>query len=250
MDNSSFYFRGTVCAPVTLSHAVLDGTSFSETVLAVPRQSGTVDRIPILFRTDMLAAFPIEEGQLITVEGDIRSYTGGSHLKVFGYVLSFLENDLSQPNNQVRVDGMLRHNPTFRVTPFGREISDLVITTLRAENKWSFVPCVVWGSDARYASLFSRGDRVSAAGRMQSREYVKHMPDGTDEVHTVMELSCHYIRIDGDPRTGVQNTVQTAKMSQNTVDKIQPVLYTGHEPISEYKADAAHKSFWSSLLRR
>ena len=79
--------------------------------------------------------------------------------------------------------------PWYRVTPFGREITDMLIAVNRAYNKSDYIPCIVWGRNARYASSFAVGDKISAIGRVQSRQYEKQLEDGTHMLRTAYEVS-------------------------------------------------------------
>ena len=75
------------------------------------------------------------------------------------------------------------------MTPFGREITDMLIAVNRAYNKSDYIPCIVWGRNARYASGFEVGDKITVIGRVQSREYEKVQDDGEKTQRTAYEVS-------------------------------------------------------------
>ena len=190
MDTNRFYLRGVISQPVTPSHRYPHRT-FYKTMLDVTRLSGTVDSIPLIIPADVLERNPFSVGELVTVAGDVRTHTASEYpfLRVFGFVKEILENDENEPANYVEISGSLQKDPTFRVSPFGREISDVLVRVQRQHNH-STIPCIAWGGYARRTQLLESGNRVSITGRLQSREYQKTLPDGTCLNNTSVELSC------------------------------------------------------------
>lgn len=79
--------------------------------------------------------------------------------------------------------------PTFRVTPNGREICDVMIVVNRPTGRSSYIPCIAWGSDARTVRNIPVGEMIELHGRFQSRDYEKRMEDGTVELRTAYEIS-------------------------------------------------------------
>ena len=74
-----------------------------------------------------------------------------------------------------------RQAPIYRKTPFGREISDVLIAVNRAYNKSDYIPCITWGRNARYISSLEVGTAVKVWGRIQSRVYQKKNGDQVEE---------------------------------------------------------------------
>ena len=91
--------------------------------------------------------------------------------------------------NTVFLSGALCKPPSFRTTPFGREIADLMLAVNRSYGKSDYIPCIAWGRTARFASGLSVGDHVQLQGRFQSRVYQKQLPDGTVQERTAYEVS-------------------------------------------------------------
>src|SRR5699024_3879194 len=77
---------------------------------------------------------------------------------------------ISNPN-QIFLDGFVCKKPLYRTTPFGREITDLLVAVNRPYNKSDYIPCISWGRNARFAEKIEVGERVRLWGRIQSREY-------------------------------------------------------------------------------
>ena len=85
--------------------------------------------------------------------------------------------------------GAICKPPSFRTTPFGREIADLMLAVNRSFGKSDYIPCIAWGRTARYASTLQVGDKLRIQGRFQSREYQKQMPDGAVISRIAYEVS-------------------------------------------------------------
>ena len=71
--------------------------------------------------------------------------------------------------------GALCKAPSYRTTPFGREIADLMLAVNRSYGKSDYIPCITWGRTARYAANLKIGDKVQLVGRFQSRNYQKQL---------------------------------------------------------------------------
>jgi single-stranded DNA-binding protein len=91
--------------------------------------------------------------------------------------------------NEIDIKGFVCKPPVFRVTPFGREITDMLVAVNRAYNKSDYIPCIVWGRNARFASGFEVGDKVSLFGRVQSRQYEKVLESGEKIMRVAYEVS-------------------------------------------------------------
>lgn len=89
----------------------------------------------------------------------------------------------------MQLTGALCKLPSYRTTPFGREIADLMLAVNRAYGKSDYIPCITWGRTARFASHLKVGDKVTLLGRFQSRAYQKQLPDGTVIGKTAYEVS-------------------------------------------------------------
>ena len=83
--------------------------------------------------------------------------------------------------NEIILNGFICKAPIYRKTPFGREISDVLIAVNRAYNKSDYIPCITWGRNARYISSLEVGTAVKVWGRIQSRVYQKKNGDQVEE---------------------------------------------------------------------
>ena len=98
-------------------------------------------------------------------------------------------------SNEVVLDGYLCKKPIYRKTPFGREISDILLAVNRAYNKSDYIPCIAWGRTARFCENLEVGTELRVTGRVQSREYEKKYEDGTVEKRIAYEVSVSNLEI-------------------------------------------------------
>ena len=79
--------------------------------------------------------------------------------------------------------------PIYRKTPFGREISDILLAVNRAYNKSDYIPCIAWGRNARFCENMPIGTEVKISGRVQSRIYEKKIDEERVEQRVAYEVS-------------------------------------------------------------
>lgn len=159
--------------------------------LEVPRLSGTVDILPIVAEEQVLNNFDLSGGEMLTVTGQIRSHNvridGRRKLNIYVYARSILCED-GEPINQVILEGPLCREPSYRRTPLGREICDVMLAVPRAFHRADYLPCILWGRTAQEGALCHTSDRVLICGRLQSRIYTKLTEEGSEE-RTAYEIS-------------------------------------------------------------
>lgn len=182
---------GVVTEEPQFDHEVF-GEAFFRTVLSVPRLSGAFDLLPLTI-SERLMGEGFHEGAEIAVSGQLRSYNkvlgGAGRLLLTAFAQHLREVDAEENPNTVFLTGALCKPPSFRTTPFGREIADLMLAVNRSYGKSDYIPCIAWGRTARFAAGLSVGDRIQIQGRFQSRVYQKQLPDGTVQERTAYEVS-------------------------------------------------------------
>ncbi len=99
-----------------------------------------------------------------------------------------LTEALKKPN-EIYLDGYICKKPIYRTTPFGREITDILMAVNRSYNKSDYIPCISWGRNARFCEKMLVGDHIKLWGRIQSREYHKKFADGELEKKIAFEVS-------------------------------------------------------------
>ena len=86
------------------------------------------------------------------------------------------------------LEGPLCKEPTYRRTPLGREICDVMLAVPRAFHRADYLPCILWGRTAQEISLCHTRDCIRICGRLQSRIYTKLTEEGPIE-RTTYEVS-------------------------------------------------------------
>lgn len=182
---------GEVMETPAFDHEVF-GEAFFHTTLNVPRLSGAYDQLPLTI-SERLMADSFHPGDTVAVSGQLRSYNkvlgGQGRLLLTAFAQRLRPVDAEENPNTVFLTGALCKPPSFRTTPFGREIADLMLAVNRSYGKSDYIPCIAWGRTARFASGLSVGDRIQLQGRFQSRGYQKQLPDGTVQERTAYEVS-------------------------------------------------------------
>ena len=173
----------------------LFGEKFYTFTLRIPRLSGISDHIKIMASDRLMTDFALDVGREIEVVGQFRSYNSYADgenrliLTVFAKDLKIPEETEGKNPNSLYLDGFVCKEPVYRTTPFGREISDLLLAVNRTYNKSDYIPIIAWGRNARYCRSFRVGDRIRIWGRVQSREYQKRLDEETTVTKTAYEVS-------------------------------------------------------------
>lgn len=182
--------RGTLASLPQFSHEN-HGRRFFRFSMEVPRLSGTVDILPVIAEEGVLGSCELTDGEMLTVAGQIRSHNirsdGRRHLLIFVFANALLCED-GEPVNDVILEGILCREPTYRRTPLGREICDVMLAVPRAFKRSDYLPCILWGRTAQDVSRCHVRDRLHICGRLQSREYTKLTENGSEE-RTAYEIS-------------------------------------------------------------
>ena len=182
--------RGTLAGLPELSHEN-HGKRFFRFLLEVPRLSGTVDTLPVITTEEVLQTLDLSAGERITVSGQVRSHNIHTqqrrHLLIFVYAAQLTVED-GEPVNEVIVEGPLCREPTYRKTPLGREICDVMLAVPRPFHRADYLPCILWGKVAAQAAQCAVGDPMVIDGRLQSRIYTKLTEEGAQE-RTAYEIS-------------------------------------------------------------
>jgi len=194
IENNKVKVSGTVISPLKFSHEMY-GEGFYNFNLEVSRLSNCNDVLPITISERILVGLNLDVGVKVTIEGQLRSYNkmvGESSkliLTVFARNIDMAESEDMKNPNQIYLDGYLCKSPVYRTTPFGREISDLLLAVNRPYNKSDYVPVIAWGRNAKYSQEFEVGDRIRLWGRIQSREYQKKLSEEEVITRTAYEVS-------------------------------------------------------------
>ena len=175
--------RGDLAAAPEFSHEN-HGRQFFRFYLTVPRLSGAVDTLPVVAEAAVLPCMDGKEGTSYTVQGQIRSHNvyieGRRHLLIFVFAAS-VSAECGEPLNDVILEGPICREPTYRRTPLGREICDVMLAVPRAFRRADYLPCILWGRTALEAAQCHTRDVIRVYGRLQSRIYTKITENGPEE---------------------------------------------------------------------
>ncbi len=201
IENNVVTISGKVVSEVEYSHEVY-GEGFYSFYLEVPRLSDSSDKISVTFSERLVPKSKLQIGVSLEIEGQFRSYNSYKSdsnklvLTVFAREMIFTDEDKRVKNpNQIYLNGYICKNPIYRMTPFGREITDILVAVNRPYNKSDYIPCIAWGRNARYSQNLAIGDNIKIWGRIQSREYQKKLENGETVSKTAYEVSVSKMEI-------------------------------------------------------
>ena len=194
---NSITVRGSLQSLPQFSHEN-HGRQFYRFILEVPRLSGAVDLLPVIAEYTLLQQLDPSAGAMLTVTGQIRSHNQRTdtvrHLQIFIFATAVTVED-GEPINDVILEGPLCREPTYRRTPLGREICDVMLAVPRAFHRADYLPCILWGRTALEISECHTRDCIRICGRLQSRIYTKMTEDGPEErtAYEISALSAQYL---------------------------------------------------------
>lgn len=193
LDENRAVLTGTVLAGPEFSHKTY-GESFYIITLGVTRKSGYEDCVPLMMSEKLMCGCDITAGEMITVEGQIRTYNrqydGRNHLMIVIFAKSWeYVNADSEMENNVLLEGFVCKETVRRTSPLGRELCDIMLAVNRMYNKSDYIPCIAWGRNAIFAGELNVGDKIYIEGRLQSRKYRKYDENGMPMEKTAYEVS-------------------------------------------------------------
>ncbi|HOO22854.1 MAG TPA: single-stranded DNA-binding protein [Clostridia bacterium] len=201
MNNNVTTVTGKVVEEPRYSHEMY-GEGFYESTIAVPRLSEQIDYIPFTISERLLIDGRVAVGTTITLSGQLRSYNkvvdGRSKLLLTLFVRDILEEEEGRNPNTIDIVGYICKPPIYRMTPFKREICDILLAVNRAYNKSDYLPCIAWGRNACFIKDIPVGQKVYVNGRIQSREYQKQLDSGEIVTRTAYEVSINRIGFEKD----------------------------------------------------
>lgn len=196
-ENNKATLSGEIVRNFEFSHEVY-GEGFYTAMIASERLSGEKDAIPVMVSERLIDVKTDWIGRFVRVSGQFRSYNkhegGRNRLLLSAFVREFEEiteeRDFGlEDENYIFLDGYICKPTTYRKTPLGREIADILLAVNRKYGKSDYVPMICWGRNARFASGLGVGTRLQVDGRIQSREYQKRISDDEYETRVAYEVS-------------------------------------------------------------
>lgn len=196
LDNNVIKMGGVVASELELSHEIY-GEKFYRFYIEVDRLSNQKDRLPVIISERLIDIEDFNIGKVIFIEGQYRSYNKLDDNNRSRLILSVFVKDIKQLEvsenvktvNELTITGIVCKKPIYRKTPLGRDIADILLAVNRSYNKSDYIPCIIWGRNAKYCEHLETGSIVKVTGRVQSREYEKKHEDGTIEKRIAYEVS-------------------------------------------------------------
>lgn len=183
--------------------------------------NSTVDFVPITVSERLIDVTKCIEKTRVKIKGQYRSFNkidneaGTRHLvlSVFCKDIEILEaepeDDIWEADDdKISLRGFLCKAPTFRTTPHGREVSDIMLAVPRSYGKSDYIPCITWGRNARFAADLKPGTEISVNGRIQSRQYKKRLNDTDFEIRDVYEISISSLIVVNIPEPVEEETTE------------------------------------------
>ena len=189
-SENKILLRGRLEEPPHASH-INHGVLYYILPLAVRRLSGAEDHLNVVASAARLEELGPEPGELLTVNGEVRTFNNrsgqGSRLVVTVFAKS-LSREEGEEENRLELSGVLCKAPSLRTTPLGRTICDMILAVNRRYGRADYLPCIAWGSLAHKCGDMEVGEHIHMLGRLQSRVYTKNLGAVTEE-RTAFEVS-------------------------------------------------------------
>lgn len=168
-----------------------------KTTVETERKSGITDETIVMMpkKTDISQ---MQIGTPVMIIGQIQTFKDFTTGKVLVYVLAEyiepVEGKYWENQNSVMLTGKLGKGMTYRETPKGKRITDIMVIVPNViKGNSCYIPCICWQQTADMAKDWEEGTEVVLKGRLQKREYTKRVDNGTEEQRTCYEVSINTI---------------------------------------------------------
>lgn len=188
MQQNKGILRGTLKDGLTFDYE-REGEVFYKGTLLVSRLSKALDEIPLIVPEKIIGKF--YDYDEVTLEGSFRSrnrlVAGKSTLQLYFFV-DKVTDEVPENTNYLYLEGYICREPIYRLTPFNKEICDLLVAVNRNTKRSDYLPCLTWGRNSSWARDLELGDKVTIEGRIQSRKFTKS-GDPEPNTRTAYEVS-------------------------------------------------------------
>lgn len=194
MDNNNVEIGGEIVEELKFSHEIFD-EKFYKFSIKTKRLSDYEDILPVIISERLVNLDDIKIGRIVKISGQFRSYNLQTETKnrlvlsIFVKEIEFTDDKSILTLNDANFIGYICKEPVYRKTPLGREIADVLIAINRTYRKSDYVPCILWGRNAKFCETLKVGDLVKLSGRIQSRTYEKKLENGDTIKKTAYEVS-------------------------------------------------------------
>lgn len=165
--------------------------------IEVERKSGNKDILLLQIPEERLEESEnLEQGDIVIVHGEIRTHTyvgkdSKIHNKNYIYVDKIQYSFYPYLENNATISGTLVKKRNLRITPLGQRLVDTIIATKsNGGHQDAYIPVIFWNETAKdMFDNYNVGDNITVKGRLQSRDYLKRLPDGSSIIRTTFEVS-------------------------------------------------------------
>ena len=209
LSNNQAIIIGTIEDEFVFNHEIYAEKFYTFTV-KVPRLSGASDNVRVMVSERLIMDGEYCIGDMIEVTGQFRSYnsyeSGDNRLvlTVFAKDICHFDEEESKNPNTLFLNGFICKEPVYRTTPFGREITDILLAVNRSYNKSDYIPIIAWGRKYFFidhgtgiviGETTEIGDNVKIWGRIQSRTYQKRISEEETITKTAYEVSINRMEL-------------------------------------------------------
>lgn len=212
-ENNFVEIGGIVVDEPKFSHELFD-EKFYKINVESKRLSSSQDILPVIISERLIDINNLTIGKTVHVIGQFRSYNKQEEtrsrlvLSIFAKEMEIIdtEEDILTLNNADLI-GYICKKPIYRKTPLGREIADVLIAVNRSYKKSDYIPCILWGRNAKFCEKLQVGTMVRLSGRIQSRNYEKKLENGETLEKTAYEVSVSKFSINKDRKDEIKNVI-------------------------------------------
>lgn len=200
-DNNVVEIGGKVVSRPEFSHEIYE-EKFYKFYIETSRMSNYSDKLPVIISERLMDINDIIEEKIVHIYGQFRSYNqlneGKSKLvlSIFAKQIEESSDESILTLNEAIFTGYICKKPIYRKTPLGREIADVLLAVNRTYKKSDYIPCILWGRNAKFCENVAVGTMIKLNGRIQSRNYQKTLEDGTIIDKVAYEVSISKLSID------------------------------------------------------
>ncbi len=194
MENNNVEIGGEIVEEAKFSHKIYDENFYTFSI-KTKRLSEYEDILPVIISERLVNLEDIQVGKIVRIFGQFRSYNLQTEtrnklvLSIFVKEIDFTDDATILTTNDANFIGYICKEPVYRKTPLGREIADVLVAINRTYRKSDYIPCILWGRNAKFCESLKIGDLVKLNGRIQSRAYEKKLDNGEVLKKTAYEVS-------------------------------------------------------------
>ncbi len=199
-ENNVVNLGGKIASNPVFSHELYD-EKFYKLDVETKRLSDSSDILPIIVSERLIDIEELKIGEIVNIVGQFRSYNQQTEskskliLSIFAKEIEKTQEDILTLND-ANLIGYICKTPIYRKTPLGREIADVLIAVNRSYKKSDYIPCILWGRNARFCETLEVGTMVKINGRIQSRKYEKKLENGASKEKIAYEVSVSKFSVD------------------------------------------------------